>query len=798
MNRMTCMLVWGLAGFAAFSPGIVHAESEFHGRISFADESGLIKGQEDADWSYAAINSLVMPGDTIWADDNSALEMEFSGGTFVRLADGSRLDVLDVPPNGLFRGDLGSFYVQRVSRSNGDVIFDSPVGSISVEPDTQVRIDILEGGATTVSVRWGRALVHSAESAPIAVNAGMRTFIDPGYLPSEPVSFDRSEEDSFDTWNRERGRYLAQGSTPAPVDYGQSAPLGVSELGSYGEWVYVDNSPYWRPTVVVNYVPYRYGYWSYIPRHGYVWCDSYPFAYVTTHYGYWRHHPRHGWIWRYAGYYRPAYAYTVSYGDYFVWAPLGYDGYPCYSSAYAGFTIGGVHFSFGWSSYAYRYDVFHSRPSVYSVNYTFIYDSHHRHRYHDHHYWRIEADERPYRDAGRPHWPGDNPRTYRPDQVYRGVTLARDSGRAAAPERARQLEERRTDRIARVQEPRVRPTRSTPVDRGQRSATVRDARVANPSVDRIARNADRIAPEAPASRTRTFTNDNAREAGPLSRGSSGERPTSPAERRTIGNPSDRRGEDTRGPSTPSVRSPEPVSRSTSVARPERSGGPGERSQRLDGPAPRSVTSPRAPVERPSVDSTRRPEVVRPENGRTQPERPSVSEPRPSPAPRTPLVTPQRPTTTRPELSSPEVVRPRTTTTQRPAAPRPEVSSPQVNRPQPAQQRVTIERPSPSRQEFAQPYRAPASSRQEFSQPSRPSIPQAPSREYSAPQQSSSPRQQYSVPSRPSAPAPSYSAPQRSGGSSFQSPPGGSNRGDVGGPTRSAPSGSSRGGGRGNG
>ena len=46
-----------------------------HGRISFTDQSALVKGTSDADWSYAGVNSLVMPGDAVWADDESALEV---------------------------------------------------------------------------------------------------------------------------------------------------------------------------------------------------------------------------------------------------------------------------------------------------------------------------------------------------------------------------------------------------------------------------------------------------------------------------------------------------------------------------------------------------------------------------------------------------------------------------------------------------------------------------------------------------------------------------------------------------
>lgn len=812
------VLIVGVAVASLVVAAAVSAQSEAHGRVSFADEKGLIKGQQDTDWSYAALNSLVMPGDQIWADDSSALELEFEGGTFVRLADGSRLDVIDVPPNGIFRGVLGSFYVQRVSRSNGDVRVETPVGTLTIEPDSQVRIDVLEGGATTVSVRWGRVfIVATGESNSIPVNAGMRTFVDPGYLPSEPVAFDRNEEDSFDSWNRDRARYIAEGSGPAPVDYGSNAPVGVSELNNYGEWVYIDDTPYWRPTVAVNYVPYRYGYWSYVPYHGYVWCDNYPFAYVTSHYGHWRHHPSYGWCWRYAGYYRPAYAYTLSYGDYFVWAPLGYDGYPCYSSLYAGFAIGGIHFSYGFSSFAYHYDVFHCYPRVFPVHHHHIFDKHHHHHHKDSHYWRIEADSRPYDGAGRPHWPGDSPRTYQPAQVLRGgATLASDGGRTPAPERARQLEARRPSRTGTPVQP-GSIARPTPNDRSERTAAVRQARVDSPSSSRMARAADPNARTGGSSRTRTYSNEEARGADPLSRGSLGSRPTNPAERRSL-------------TVSPNGRIESPEENNESGDRPSRPAEVGGRSRTVDQPSrgnsierptrPTTASTGRPQVIRPDDVTTQRPEVERPSTSsrpviRPEPSRPSSpSEPRPTAHSRPEVDRPQRPESTslptRPQVESPQrpspsrvdvQQRPQVIRTERPTA-APESTRRQVTttgvdrRETPAPQRQTVSR-SIRTDGPSQAQRSAPSSRSFEPSPSRPQKPSfaAPERPSNSSQRFSSPSRsqlsgpQVSSPSRPS--SPQMSTPSRSSGSSRSFSSGGSSHSSSGGSSRSIGGGPSR-------
>jgi hypothetical protein len=351
--NMKCVIGIGLLlGVLCWAAPSRAQEYVMHGRVSFDAGGGLIKGAEDADYSAASINTLVLPGDTLWADESSTMELEFSGGTYLRLADGSKAEVVALPPNGNVRAWIGSFYVHRLSRSTGDFVVETPAARIGVEADSNVRIDIVKAGGVTVTVRWGNATIFSGGESPGRVLGGQRVWIDPGMLPSDPVSFNRSEEDAFDKWNRERTEYFATGSTtPAAVQVAP-ASLGVSDLGNYGEWVYVERRYVWRPTVVVDYVPYRYGYWSFVPSCGYVWVDRYPFAYVTSHYGRWSYLPTYGWCWTYDPVWAPAWVATVRYGDYFLWTPVDFYSRPVTHFAYhsgnfsAHFTIGGVPWGF--------------------------------------------------------------------------------------------------------------------------------------------------------------------------------------------------------------------------------------------------------------------------------------------------------------------------------------------------------------------------------------------------------------------------------------------------------------------
>ena len=350
-----------LACVAAIGLGLAPmalADDPMLARVGFNDGGAMVKGNADADWSYATINTLVVPSDTLWVDKEGTLELELAGGTYVRFADGSKAEVIALPPSGDIRGYTGSFYVQRVGRSTGDVVFETPGAKIAVQRDSQVRVDILGTGATTVTVRWGQADLRGDGAGVTTVTQGRRSYIDPGYLPSEPAPFDLSVEDSFDGWNRERSRTLAFGSDAVPASVPiKSAPIGMADLAPYGEWVTVDSQPYWRPTAVVDFVPYRDGHWSFVPACGYAWVDDYPFCYVTTHYGRWTHHDHYGWMWTYRDTWGPAWVASVRYGPNFVWCPLDpWDAPVCMTSEF--FAVGGVHFGIHSSTYCLADDLF--------------------------------------------------------------------------------------------------------------------------------------------------------------------------------------------------------------------------------------------------------------------------------------------------------------------------------------------------------------------------------------------------------------------------------------------------------
>lgn len=333
----------------------IYADADFplHGRISYDAESTLIKGADDDDWSRATLNTLVLTGDTLWTDKAGSTEIEFPEGVFLRMADASKVKVEQISPEIIFYGITGSFYIERVARSSGNVTFRTPACRITFDPNTCTRIDIGDGGATRVSTRWGKAYVTTDRGGNEMVSSGKRCWIDVEYLPSEVVSFATNEMDSFDRWNQGRSELLsAPVRTPPKYVEVTSKTIGYTELVDNGEWVLIEERYYWRPTVVVNYVPYRTGYWTYVPAIGSVWVETYPFGYITTHYGRWVYYETYGWVWGYDPIWSPAWVATVRCGDYFIWTPVDFYCRPVRVSTGVSFSVGGLDFYVSASTYA--------------------------------------------------------------------------------------------------------------------------------------------------------------------------------------------------------------------------------------------------------------------------------------------------------------------------------------------------------------------------------------------------------------------------------------------------------------
>jgi hypothetical protein len=628
MRKLWTSCILGLALVAAASGA--QAQGAMHGRVSHDEGGLLVRGNGDGEWAHATTNTMVLPGDTLWIDETGVGEVELPQGSFLRLADTSKIEVSALDPNIALRAWSGSFYVQRMNRSAGNLVMDTPAATVQVSPDTSVRVDVLADGNSTVSVRWGRADVRTPRGGAVTLTAGQRAYIDPGLLPSDAVPFDPSSEDSFDAWSRERAEYLATGSTTVPAEVTVApATMGVSDLSNYGEWVYVDSRPLWRPTVVMNYVPYRTGYWNYVPGYGHVWVGNEPFGYVTSHYGRWNHYANYGWCWSYDPVWRPAWVVSVRCGDYFAWAPCDYYNRPVLMHDSAYFDLGGVRFSVYGSSYVrcdqayygpryvnpWRQDVFapylHGGPdTVVNIN-----------------IWNIDSD----RDRPRVNPFNDDVftvRDYNPSRSIRGVASLQEGG-VRAVDRAQQLEQRlgRSEFAGVARQRGEGQARTARVDAAREAAprAVRVERKGETSFGRMETNPDARTARGVRGGDATITNESAERASvrPINRVRGGESNTTgtPSEnprgnrvsRIDMDGVSPVTGEE-QPPSRPGVRDGGATSGTPGVTRPrgtapaetpQRSTAPSVRERGGEKPSGESVRVERTPVRENAVPRTER-------------------------------------------------------------------------------------------------------------------------------------------------------------------------------------------------
>ena len=214
MKVVACLAAGGWMALAAAQETV--SQEPAHARVSFDSGKSMVKGTNDAEWTYATLNSLVVPGDTLWIDREGTFELELPGGAFLRMADESKAEMVDIGATNNARLWKGSAYVQRPDGCPAEVVIETPVCQVAASRDSQVRIDVLGNGATTVSVRWGAAVVRAEGGQDVALTRGQRSWVDPGYLPTAPAPFDVATEDDFDSWHRERTRLLAAGADSVP------------------------------------------------------------------------------------------------------------------------------------------------------------------------------------------------------------------------------------------------------------------------------------------------------------------------------------------------------------------------------------------------------------------------------------------------------------------------------------------------------------------------------------------------------------------------------------------------------
>ena len=276
-----------LAATAQEPPGRV-------GRVAFTEGSVAIYQDPDTGWEKAAVNAPVTSRNSLWTEPRSRAEMRVSS-IALRLDETTQLDIsrLDEDEVNAFVA-RGSLAVRvRHFDNNERLDFATPQAAFRLYGAGRYRIDVdPDGEETILTVFAGTASMRSS-SGDVKVATGSAVHIYGGSSPSYVL--ERAVINGFDRWALARDDRWVERNSTRYVSYRMT---GYEDLDQYGEWIQEPAyGALWIPTRVQrDWVPYRYGHWSYLRTWGWTWVDDQPWGYAPFHYGRWVR-ARDRWCW---------------------------------------------------------------------------------------------------------------------------------------------------------------------------------------------------------------------------------------------------------------------------------------------------------------------------------------------------------------------------------------------------------------------------------------------------------------------------------------------------------------------
>jgi hypothetical protein len=313
-------------------------------RISFIRGDAQVKRHDSDDWETATLNLPLVEGDEIATGADSRVEIQFDNYQHVRLAANSQLKIPVLKDQGIALSISTGTVSVRVTRFDKDGAYfeiDAPKTTVAIQKAGQYRIDAGQAGENSIRVsvtEKGEARVYS-EDAGFTLKSGRtaRVFIT-GDSADDWESDDYATfADEFDSWGHDRDSQIAQRLNSAYYGkYYDQDIYAADDLNAFGDWIYTSQYGYiWRPysTAVASYVdwtPYRYGAWRWVPPFGWTWVNDEPWGWATYHYGRWVYYGG-SWGWSPYGYYRyarswwfPALVSINIVNNNYCWYPLGY------------------------------------------------------------------------------------------------------------------------------------------------------------------------------------------------------------------------------------------------------------------------------------------------------------------------------------------------------------------------------------------------------------------------------------------------------------------------------------------
>ncbi len=292
-------------------------------RVRAIEGDAMVLPYGAEDWEYLVINDVISEGDMVKTLNDSRLVFEFGRGNVVSMGEGSKLEVVQLDDDFIFRMQNGRARVMTRDASGRIILMNT---EINVYEYSTVRVQ-QDGAMGKLSVIRGEAEVENE-----IVRAGEMARV---YPDGRIVIRREFHHDDFDRWaaGYERRYIVVHEVRYVPDDI----YIGVCDLDNYGHWRYTGRYGWvWVPDVDPDWRPYYYGHWVFRVRIGWVWVSYEDWGWVPYHYGRWTWVSGIGWVWVPGSEWRGAWVEWYEGPGWVSWAPVDPYGRPIYYVTYRG------------------------------------------------------------------------------------------------------------------------------------------------------------------------------------------------------------------------------------------------------------------------------------------------------------------------------------------------------------------------------------------------------------------------------------------------------------------------------
>ena len=264
-------------------------------RVNLLDGRGSLQLAGSETWVDDLVNRPLTGGDKLWIESGARAEVHI-GSAVLRLGASTALQFITIDDRTIrLRLTAGSLSV-RVRQLDVDEIFniETPAGDVELLDAGGYRLNVADRDERARLAVWsGRARVQGAGGTQV-LRGNESAEIFGGDQPGLELA-SAGATDSLDLWAEDRDR---REDNSRSARYVSRDVVGYEELDGYGDWV-VDPmyGSVWVPQhVVIDWAPYRFGYWNWIGPWGWTWIDDAPWGFAPCHYGRWVHR-YDGWGW---------------------------------------------------------------------------------------------------------------------------------------------------------------------------------------------------------------------------------------------------------------------------------------------------------------------------------------------------------------------------------------------------------------------------------------------------------------------------------------------------------------------